>query len=173
MPAVERPLIYANLRKPGYTVDIDCYLRNGGYEALKKAVALKPDEVCKEVEVSGLRGRGGAGFPTGMKWKFLDRKSGKPAYLVSIAEIRDREKLKPYATAAMPLVRAAGARFISTGGRKDIELLEGEFGNLTVNVLQFPSIEALRGFYADPAYQQIIPIRQSAGDYTLLEIDAS
>ncbi len=50
MPAVERPLIYANLRKPGYTVDIDCYLRNGGYEALKKAVALKPDEVCKEVE---------------------------------------------------------------------------------------------------------------------------
>ena len=69
MPAVERPLIYANLRKPGYTVDIDCYLRNGGYEALKKAVALKPEEVCKEVEVSGLRGRGGAGFPTG------DRKS--------------------------------------------------------------------------------------------------
>jgi NADH-quinone oxidoreductase subunit F len=86
MPAVERPLIYANLRKPGYTVDIDCYLRNGGYEALKKAVALKPEEVCKEVEVSGLRGRGGAGFPTGMKWKFLDRKSGKPAYLVVNAD---------------------------------------------------------------------------------------
>ena len=61
MPAVERPLIYANLRKPGYTVDIDCYLKNGGYEALKKAVAMKPEEVCKEVEVSGLRGRGGAG----------------------------------------------------------------------------------------------------------------
>jgi NADH-quinone oxidoreductase subunit F len=86
MPAVERPLIYANLRQPGYTVDIDCYLRHGGYEALKKAVALKPDEVCKEVEVSGLRGRGGAGFPTGMKWKFLDRKSGKPAYLVVNAD---------------------------------------------------------------------------------------
>lgn len=55
MPAVERPLIYANLRKPGYTVDIDCYLRNGGYEALKKAVALKPDEVCKEVELGPAR----------------------------------------------------------------------------------------------------------------------
>ena len=86
MPAVERPLIYANLRKPGYTVDIDCYLKNGGYEALKKAVAMKPEEVCKEVEVSGLRGRGGAGFPTGMKWKFLDRKSGKPCYLVVNAD---------------------------------------------------------------------------------------
>jgi uncharacterized protein (DUF1330 family) len=121
--------------------------------------------------------RRGAGSFTVLRLKGLpgdlEPTVGKPAYLVSIAEIRDREKLKPYATAAMPLVRAAGARFISTGGRKDIELLEGEFGNLTVNVLQFPSIEALRGFYADPAYQQIIPIRQSAGDYTLLEIDAS
>ena len=100
MPAVERPLIYANLRKPGYTVDIDCYLRNGGYEALKKAVALKPEDVCKEVEVSGLRGRGGAGFPTGMKWKFLDRKSGKPAYLVVNADesepgtCKDREIMR-------------------------------------------------------------------------------
>jgi len=86
MPAQERPLIYANLRRPGYTVDIDCYLRHGGYEALRKAVGMKPEEVCKEVETSGLRGRGGAGFPTGMKWKFLDRKSGKPAYLVVNAD---------------------------------------------------------------------------------------
>ena len=59
MSAVERPLIYANLRKPGYSIDIDCYIKHGGYEALKKAVAMKPDEVCKEVEISGLRGRGG------------------------------------------------------------------------------------------------------------------
>ena len=51
MPAVERPLIYANLRQPGYTVDLDCYLRHGGYEALKKAVAMKPEDVCKEVEI--------------------------------------------------------------------------------------------------------------------------
>lgn len=97
--------------------------------------------------------------------------AGKPAYLLSIADIRDRGKLQPYAAAAMPLVKAAGARFLSSGGRKDIELLEGEFGNLTVNVLQFPSIEALRRFYEDPAYQQVIPIRQSAGDYVLLEVD--
>lgn len=97
---------------------------------------------------------------------------GKPAFLVSIAEIRDRERLKPYAAGAMPLVRAAGAKFLSMGSRKDIELLEGEFGNLTVNVLQFPSVEALRRFYEDPAYQKLIPIRQSAGDYLLLELDA-
>ena len=100
MPAVERPLIYANLRKPGYTVDIDCYLRNGGYEALKKAVALKPEEVCKEVEVSGLRGRGGAGFPTGLKWSFMPKQSERPCYLVVNADesepgtCKDREIIR-------------------------------------------------------------------------------
>ncbi len=120
--------------------------------------------------------RRGAGTFTVLKLKGMpgdfETAPGKPAYLISIADIRDREKLKPYGAAAVPLVKAAGARFISAGGRKDIELLEGEFGNLTVNVLQFPSVEALRRFYEDPAYQKIIPIRQSAGDYVLLEVDA-
>ncbi len=86
MSVQERRLIYANVGKPGYTPDIDCYLKHGGYEALKKAFAMKPEEVCKEVTASGLRGRGGAGFPTGMKWSFLDRKSGKPIYLVVNAD---------------------------------------------------------------------------------------
>jgi uncharacterized protein (DUF1330 family) len=120
--------------------------------------------------------RRGAGAFTVLRLKGVagdfDAPAGKPAYLVSIAAIHDRRKLEPYVTAALPLVKAAGATFISTGGRKDIELLEGEFGNLTVNVLRFPSIEALRRFYDDPAYQRIIPIRRSAGDYVLLEIDA-
>ncbi len=71
---------------PGYTVDIDCYLRHGGYEVLKKAVQAKPEDLCDEVMKSGIRGRGGAGFPCGMKWRFLDRKSGKPIYLVCNAD---------------------------------------------------------------------------------------
>lgn len=96
---------------------------------------------------------------------------GKPAYLISIADIKDRAKLKPYADSALPLVRAAGARFVAVNSRKDIELLEGEFGNLTVTVLQFPSLSALKSFYEDPAYQKIIPIRQSAGNYTVLAVD--
>ena len=100
-----------------------------------------------------------------------DRPAGKPAYLISIAAISDRSKLQPYAAVAMPLVRAAGARFVSTGGRKDIELLEGNFRNLSVTVLQFPSMAALEGFYGDPAYQKVIPVRQSAGDYVVLAID--
>jgi uncharacterized protein (DUF1330 family) len=102
----------------------------------------------------------------------LDKPGGKPAYLISIADIRERDRLKPYSEVAGPLVRAAGAKFVSAGGRKDIELLEGEFGNLTVTVLQFPSLEALRRFYEDPAYQKVIPVRQSAGDYVLLEVAA-
>jgi len=47
---------------------------------------MTPDEVMEEVKTSGLRGRGGAGFPTGMKWSFLDRKSDKPRYLVCNAD---------------------------------------------------------------------------------------
>jgi|FrelakmetLWP11LW_1041352.scaffolds.fasta_scaffold33531_2 uncharacterized protein (DUF1330 family) len=101
----------------------------------------------------------------------LQMPEGKPAYLVSIADLRDREKLKPYAAAAGPQVKAAGGKLIAAGGRKDIELLEGEFGNLTVNVLQFPSIDALRRFYEDPAYRPLIAIRQAAGDYVLLEVE--
>ena len=101
----------------------------------------------------------------------VGKPEGKPAYLISIANIIDRAKLKPYGDVAGPLVRAAGAKFVSAGSRKDIELLEGEFGNLTVNVLQFPSMAALEKFYNDPAYQKVIPIRQSAGDYTVLALD--
>jgi uncharacterized protein (DUF1330 family) len=101
----------------------------------------------------------------------LDKPAGKPAYLLSIGDIKDREKLKPYADAARPLVRAAGATFVAVGSRKDIELLEGEFGNLDVTLLRFPSMQALETFYRDPAYQRAIPLRHSAGDYTLLAID--
>ncbi len=82
MALKEKRLIMKHVDEPGYTNDIDCYLKHGGYEDLKKAVALKPEYICAEVMESGVRGRGGAGFPAGMKWKFLDRKSGKPIYLI-------------------------------------------------------------------------------------------
>ncbi len=47
---------------------------------------MTPDEVTEEVKTSGLRGRGGAGFPTGLKWSFIDKKSGKPRHLVCNAD---------------------------------------------------------------------------------------
>jgi len=58
-------------------------------EVLEKALKMKPDKIIKEMLDSGLRGRGGAGFPTGMKWSFLDFKSGKPIYLICNADEGD------------------------------------------------------------------------------------
>jgi NADH-quinone oxidoreductase subunit F len=61
----------------------EVYRRSGGYSAVEKALKkLTPDEVTLEVSKSGLRGRGGAGFPTGLKWGFIDKKSENPRYLV-------------------------------------------------------------------------------------------
>ena len=57
-----------------------------GYEGLKKALAMTPDAVIEDVKKAGLRGRGGAGFPTGLKWQFVDKKSAKPKYIVCNAD---------------------------------------------------------------------------------------
>jgi NADH-quinone oxidoreductase subunit F len=84
--AEQRRLIFQHIDEPGYSNDLACYLRHGGYEVLRKVVAKPPAEVVDEVKKSGLRGRGGAGFPCGVKWTLLDRKSGKPIYLVVNAD---------------------------------------------------------------------------------------
>ena len=97
MPQEYRQILkYAD--EPGYTPDIECYLRHGGYDILRKALAIPPrnladgrivtgpDHLRQEVMTSGLRGRGGAGFSCGLKWSFVDRKSGKPIYLICNAD---------------------------------------------------------------------------------------
>src|ERR671932_1840352 len=65
---------------------LDVYERLDGYSALRKALAVHPDELIQLVKDSGLRGRGGAGFPTGMKWGFIPQNDGKPHYLVVNAD---------------------------------------------------------------------------------------
>ena len=96
--AQEYRLILKNVDQPGYTPDLACYLRAGGYEVLKKGLTLPPltlpdgktlsapEQIRREVTLSGLRGRGGAGFSCGMKWSFVDRRSGKPIYLICNAD---------------------------------------------------------------------------------------
>ena len=65
----------------------EVYRQNGGYASVEKALkTMTPDEVTEEVKTSGIRGRGGAGFPMGMKWSFIDKKSGKPRHLVCNAD---------------------------------------------------------------------------------------
>jgi NADH-quinone oxidoreductase subunit F len=62
------------------------YERDGGYEALRAALAMAPADIISAVKDSGLRGRGGAGFPTGLKWSFLPKPDGGPRYLVVNAD---------------------------------------------------------------------------------------
>jgi NADH-quinone oxidoreductase subunit F len=66
--------------------DFDVYVAHDGYKALKKAVALKPIEVIEEVKASNLRGRGGAGFPTGVKWSFIPAAEPKKYVVVNADE---------------------------------------------------------------------------------------
>jgi len=82
----QRRLIFQHIDEPGYSPDLICYQRHGGYDTLRQAVKRKPEELIDEVKKSGLRGRGGAGFPCGVKWTLVDRKSGKPIYLVVNAD---------------------------------------------------------------------------------------
>jgi NADH-quinone oxidoreductase subunit F len=66
---------------------LDTYRKNGGYTALEKALkSMTPEQIVEEVKTSGLRGRGGAGFPTGMKWSFLAKPEGVPRYVVCNAD---------------------------------------------------------------------------------------
>src|SRR5664280_2672229 len=68
------------------SASIDTYLATEGYRAFLKAARMKPEEIIAEVKVSNLRGRGGAGFPAGMKWSFVPRASPKPKYIVVNAD---------------------------------------------------------------------------------------
>jgi len=70
--------------KDGHTLDV--YRKDGGYKSLEKALSMTQDAIIQEVKDSALRGRGGAGFPTGMKWSFVPRDSPKPKYIVCNAD---------------------------------------------------------------------------------------
>jgi NADH-quinone oxidoreductase subunit F len=96
--AQEYKLILKHADEPGYTPDIECYLRHGGYDSLRKALTVPvvelsdgkkksaQEQIREDVMKSGLRGRGGAGFSCGLKWSFVDRRSGKPIYLICNAD---------------------------------------------------------------------------------------
>jgi len=80
------PILTAHVRQPN-AFTLDFYRQHQGYEALRKALTtMTPDQVIEAVKASGLRGRGGAGFPAGMKWQFVDKKSDKPRYICCNAD---------------------------------------------------------------------------------------
>jgi NADH-quinone oxidoreductase subunit F len=98
--AARGPLLFKDIDTPGLT-SIDTYRRGGGYETPALVLGKKsPDECIEIVKASGLRGRGGAGFPTGLKWSFVPKGSPKPKYLVCNADesepgtFKDRELME-------------------------------------------------------------------------------
>src|SRR4051794_12206728 len=70
--------------KDGHTLNV--YRQTGGYRSLEQALSMTPEQIIQEVKDSALRGRGGAGFPTGMKWSFVPKDSPKPKYVVCNAD---------------------------------------------------------------------------------------
>ena len=86
-----KPQVRIVLRNCGIIdpTDIDYYIANGGYAAIEKILDWTPEEVIEEVKGAGIRGRGGAGFPTGLKWEFCRKAEGSPKYMVCNADEGD------------------------------------------------------------------------------------
>jgi NADH-quinone oxidoreductase subunit F len=97
--AKEHPVLSKHFGDAGART-FDGWVKRGGYEGLKKALGLTREQVVEEVKASGLRGRGGAGFPTGLKWSFMSKDVTKPHYLVCNADesepgtFKDREIIR-------------------------------------------------------------------------------
>ena len=104
--------------------------KRGGYEALEKALGMTPEAIVEEVKASGLRGRGGAGFPTGLKWSFMPKDDGKPHYLVCNADesepgtFKDREIMRwtPHA-----LIEGCAIAAYAIGAERCYIYIRGEF----------------------------------------------
>jgi NADH-quinone oxidoreductase subunit F len=111
---------------------LETYLETGGYEAWKRILTEKiaPEEVVEEVKRSGLRGRGGAGFPTGLKWSFMPRGSGRQAYIVCNSDesepgtCKDRDILRYNPHALVEGMAIAGYAIGATVG---YNYMRGEF----------------------------------------------
>src|SRR5437867_250629 len=123
------PVLTARWGDPA-AVSIDGYLKSGGYQGLRKALDMEPAAVIEEVKATGLRGRGGAGFPTGNKWSFVPR-DAFPRYLVvnddegEPGTFKDRELTErdPHAILEGILIAALAIR-----AERAYIYIRGEFG---------------------------------------------
>jgi NADH-quinone oxidoreductase subunit F len=129
--------------------DIDRYLELDGYKAIQKALAMGAEAVINEIKASNLRGRGGAGFPTGMKWSFVPKESAKPKYVLCNGDesepgtCKDRLILEHDPHSVIEGVLIAG---LSIGARIGYIYIRGEYRYL-VNIMRKALADAYaRGF---------------------------
>lgn len=109
---------------------LEFYKKNGGYQALKKARAMKPEEVINEVKESQIKGRGGAAFPAGVKWSFLPKNDPRPVYLICNADegepgtFKDRQimEFNPHL-----LIEGVAISAYAVGAKKAFIYIRGEF----------------------------------------------
>ena len=127
---MQRKLLLEHIDVPGIQ-SYDVYRSKGGYASVEKALkTMTPDAVVEEVKKSGLRGRGGAGFPTGMKWSFLAKPEGVPRYLVCNADESEPGTFKDrYLMQHIPhlLIEGMITSSFALGARTSYIYVRGEF----------------------------------------------
>ena len=122
----------------------DTYRREGGYAAVEKALKLTPEAIVEEVKKSGLRGRGGAGFPAGMKWSFIAKPEGVPRYLVCNADESEPGTFKDrYLMEFIPhlLIEGLIVSSFALGSNKTFIYIRGEYAWI-VDILEQAIAEA-------------------------------
>ncbi len=130
MPTYEK-ILFKNMEQPGYTGSLDDYRKVGGYTAFEKVLkGMMPAEVIDVVKKSGLRGRGGAGFPTGVKWGFIPKDYPGPRYLCCNADesepgtFKDRQLIEndPH-----QMLEGIGIASYAIGAKRAYIYIRGEF----------------------------------------------
>jgi NADH-quinone oxidoreductase subunit F len=125
-----RKILLEHENVPGIET-LEVYRKMGGYRAAEKAIkSMAPDDITEEVKKAGLRGRGGAGFPAGMKWSFIDKKSDKPRYLVCNADESEPGTFKDrYLMEKIPhaLVEGMIVSSFALGARTSYIYIRGEY----------------------------------------------
>jgi NADH-quinone oxidoreductase subunit F len=169
---LEHRLIFKNIGRSDWTTDIDCYLRDGGYEQLKQALTLSRADIVNKVKNSGLRGRGGAGFSCGLKWSFIKPDEKRPVYLICNADesepgtFKDRILMEGDPFAILEGMTIAG---FAVGARKGFIYVRGEYPLAAERLEKAIHAAREKNFLGDnilrSGFSFDIEIRRGAGAY--------
>src|SRR5215207_4392455 len=142
------PVLTKFIREPNaYTLDFS--VKHGAYEGLKKALGMQPAEVIELVKASGLRGRGGAGFPTGLKWQFVLKDTPLPKYIACNADESEPGTFKDHLLMERNphlLIEGCAIGCYAIGSSVAYIYIRGEFLHVQT-VLEAAIAEAYRGGY--------------------------